>query len=76
MFARMTMMAVAPVLLFTGFPEAADAGSDPGIANAVLKVGAAALVSGIFICNHFKGSIRGLLGGILPRGRKGEAGGD
>lgn len=76
MFARMTMMAVAPVLLFTSFPEAADAGSDPGIANAVLKVGAAALVSGIFVYNHFRGSIRGFLGGILSRGKRGEAGGD
>ena len=56
-----SMMAVAPALLLIGTPEAASAGAEPGIANAVLKVGAAVLVSGVFLYNHFRHRIRGLI---------------
>ncbi len=70
------MVAVVPALLFVGFPVAADAGSDPGIGNAVLKVSAAVLVSGVFVYNHFRGRVRGFLSGLISRGRRSQSGGD
>jgi hypothetical protein len=67
-FKDLSMMAVAPALLFIGAPEAASAGADPGIGNAVLKVGAAVLVSGVFLYNHFRDRIRGFIGRLVSRG--------
>ena len=64
----MSMMAVAPALLLAGVPEAASAGADPGTANAVLKVGAAVLVSGVFLYNHFRDRIKGFIRRLVSRG--------
>ena len=70
-FRSFAVMAVAPALLLVGFPEAADAASDPGTASAVLKVSTAVLVSGIYVYNHFRVRIGGFLGGrLVSRGRR------
>lgn len=63
-------LVMAPALLLVGFPGAADAASDPGTASAVLKVGTAVLVSGIYVYNHFRVRIRGSLSRLVSRGRR------
>jgi len=67
-FTRSPMTAVAPVLLLAAV---SDPASDCGTTSTVLKVLAAVLVSGVFLYNHFRGRIRGFLGGLVSRGRRG-----
>jgi len=59
--------AIVPVLLAA---SVSDPASDCGTAGTVLKVLAAVLVSGVFVYNHFRGRIRGFLGGLTSRGRR------
>ncbi len=67
-FKRSPMIALVPVLLLAGV---SDPASGCGTTGTVLKVLAAVLVSGVFLYNHFRGRIRGFLGGLASRGRRG-----
>ncbi len=66
-FAPLAMMPFVPVILHLTFPEAADADLDQGTVSAVLKVGAAVLVGGVFVYNHFRNKVNAFFKNLFSR---------
>ena len=56
--------------LLLPFPDTTGACIDQGTGSAILKVGAAVLVGGVFFYNHFRNRINAFVSNLLSRGGK------